>query len=309
VGTGRLVVFNINADQLPQVVEATRARLPECAYRTCVPFWELSRFPPPYLEAFHHVDEIWAPTRFIQAGLATSIDLPVVHIPVLLLFPTLTSPPHVAPVPRGRPYVLFAFDFLSFAERKNPVAAVRAFRAAFGTVPAVDRPVLIIKSQNSAYFGGNQALRDAISEDEDVVLFDHSLSRMDTLALVAGAACVLSLHRGEGLGLLIAEAMAYGVPVVATDYGGSTDLLTPETGFPVDFKLIPVPRDAYPFWEGQDWADADVDHAAWSLREVFERPMETSRRVENARQRLEASNGPTVVAARQTARLKAIGLI
>ncbi|SDR25162.1 Glycosyltransferase involved in cell wall bisynthesis [Rhizobiales bacterium GAS191] len=308
-GTGRLVVFSINADQLPHVVETTRARLPRHAYRACIPFWELSRFPTPYLEALHHVDEIWAPTRFIQAGLAASINLPVVHIPVALSFPTLTSPRHIAPIPPGRPYVLFAFDFLSFAERKNPLAAVRAFRAAFGNLPAADRPALIIKSQNSAHLGGNQALRDAIAEDEDVVLFDCTLNRLDTLTLVAGAACVLSLHRGEGLGLLVAEAMAYGVPVVATDYGGSTDLLTPETGFPVDCRLIPVPKDAYPFWEGQVWADADVDHAAWSLHEVFERPDEAARRVDNARQWLEASHGAAAVAARQAARLEAIGLI
>jgi hypothetical protein len=177
--TGRLVVFNINADQLPHVVEATRARLPSRAYRTCVPFWELSRFPIPFLEAFHQVDEIWAPTRFIQAGLATAIDRPVVHIPIALAFPTLTSPRHTAPVPPGRPYVLFALDFLSFAERKNPVAAVRAFRAAFGMLPAADRPALIIKAQNSAHVGGNQALRDAIVEDDDVILFDLTLNRME----------------------------------------------------------------------------------------------------------------------------------
>jgi glycosyltransferase involved in cell wall biosynthesis len=205
--------------------------------------------------------------------------------------------------------VLFAFDFLSFAERKNPLAAVRAFRAAFGTLSAADRPALIIKSQNAAHVGGNQALYDAIAPDEDVTLFDRTLDRPDTLALVAGAACLLSLHRGEGLGLLVAEAMAYGVPVVATDYGGSTDLLTPETGFPVDYRLIPVPRDAYPFWEEQVWADPDIDHAAWSLREVFERPEEAARRVGNAGQRLEAVNGAAAVAAKQAARLKAIGLM
>ena len=282
-GSGRLVAFNVNADQLPHVVELTRSRLPRDAYRTCTPFWELSRFPAHYLEALHNVDEIWAPTRFVQAGLAASIKLPVLHMPVALSFPALTSPRLIAPVPPGRPYVLFAFDFLSFAERKNPLAAVRAFRAAFGALPAADRPALIIKSQNSAHVDGSRALRDAIAENDDVVLFDQTLSRMDTLALVAHASCALSLHRGEGLGLLVAEAMAYGVPVVATDYGGTTDLLTPETGFPVDFRLIPVPKDAYPFSEGQVWADADVDHAAWSLSEVFERPAETARRVQNAR--------------------------
>lgn len=308
-GTGRLVVFSINADQLANVIEATRARLPKFAYRTCVPFWELSRFPRPLLEAFDQVDEIWAPTRFIQAGLASLTDLPVVHIPVLMTFPKLISPRRVAPVPPGRPYVLFAFDFLSFAERKNPVAAIRAFRAAFGLLSVANRPALIIKTQNSNHAGVDRDLHDAIAQDEDVILFDCTLNRIDTLALVAGAACVLSLHRGEGLGLLVAEAMAYGVPVVATDYGGSTDLLTPETGFPVDFRLMPVPKDAYPFWEGQVWADADIDHAAWSLREVFERTDETARRVDNARRRLETSNGPTAVGARQAARLQAIGLI
>ena len=103
-------------------------------------------------------------------------------------------------MPRYRPAALRAlrlgFPILRRAE--EPFAAVRAFRAAFGTLPAADRPVLIIKAQNSAHVGGNQALRDAIVEDEDVVLFDRTLNRMDTLALVAGAACVLSLIVEKG---------------------------------------------------------------------------------------------------------------
>jgi hypothetical protein len=175
--------------------------------------------------------------------------------------------------------------------------------APLGTLPAADRPALIIKSQNSAHVGGHQALRDAIAEDEDVVLFDHSLSRMDTLALVAGAACVLSLHRGEGLGLLIAEAMAYGVPVVATDYGGSTDLLTPEPDFLLISSSYRCPRTPIPSGRA-GLGGCRCRPRRLVVARVFERPSETARRVENARQSLEAFHGPKAVAARQAARLR-----
>lgn len=311
LASGRLLLFNINADQLPSVAGFLRSRLPRNAYRVCIPFWELARFPQAWLPAFDLVDEVWAPTRFVQAALASELDCPVVHVPVALEFPELPAEQERSAVDglldENRPYVLFAFDFLSFVERKNPLAAVRAFRNAFdGRRPAA-RPALVIKTQN-ATAGDSSALREAIGPDSNVLLFDGTLDRTETLALVAGAACVLSLHRSEGFGLLVAEAMFYGVPVVATDYGGTTDLLTPETGFPVDYRLVPVPESGYPYPEGQVWADADVTHAAWLLQEVFERPEEALRRSANARRRLRERNGVNAVALVQAKRLRTLGL-
>ena len=79
--------------------------------------------------------------------------------------------------------------------------------------------------------------------------------------------CFVSPHRSEGFGLLIAEAMMLGRPVIATDYGATAELLTPATGFPVAFRMVPVGEGDYPFAKGQSWADPDV-----ALRE-YEEPI------------------------------------
>ena len=81
---------------------------------------------------------------------------------------------------------------------------------------------------------------------------------------------VVSLHRSEGLGLLVAQAMALGKPVISTDYSATTELVTTKTGYPVDYELVPVQDGQYPFHEGQMWAEADVNHAAWVMRQVLE---------------------------------------
>jgi hypothetical protein len=295
--TGRVLGFCLHPGQLTPVLDAVTSRLPGCAYRILIPAAERICLSPPVLEALRQVDEIWAPTRFVQAGLVLATELPVLHMPVAWRFPTAAAP-LTTPVPPGRPYILVESD--GFPGCGAVLAAVRAYGAAFGSQLAANRPALVLRPHGTDQW--DATLRTAIAADDGVVVADLC----DRTVLSAGAACVLALHRGEALGLSIARAMAYGVPVVATDYGGCTDLLTPQTGFPVDFRLIRTLDADVP---NATWAEADVAHAAWSLRDIFDRPDEARRRTANARRGLETTHGPAAVAAQQAARFEFLGLV
>ena len=151
-----------------------------------------------------------------------------------------------------------------------------------------------------------RALRDLLNNDPDVIVIDQTLSREASIGLMAACDAVVSLHRSEGLGLLVAEAMVMGRPVIATDYSATTELVTPNTGFPVNFRLIPVEEGQYPFHSGQHWADADVDHAAWLMRRILAGGSDVERRVTAAQRHVRENYGPGVVGRSQRRRLRMI---
>jgi glycosyltransferase involved in cell wall biosynthesis len=305
---GRFQLFSINCDQLPQVIDHLKPVLRADAYRIIAPFWELSNLPDAWLPAIDAVDEVWAPTRFIQMTLAKKVRKPVIHMPLTLDF----QRPHCAErsqfgLPNRSFLFFFAFDYFSFLGRKNPMGVVDAFKRAFrsgGRTPSVH---LVLKTMNSDIVpDSGRAMREMLKDDPDITLIEKTLMREETLALIAACDAVVTLHRSEGLGLLVAEAMALGKPVIATDYSATTELVTPDTGWPVEYRLIPVQEGAYPFHEGQTWADANIDHAAWQMRQVVDDKPEVERRVAAARALISREYGIEAIAARQLARLRNI---
>ena len=138
----------------------------------------------------------------------------------------------------------------------------------------------------------------------DIFLIDQTLTRTDTLALLASTDAIVSLHRSEGLGLLIGEAMLLGKPVIATDYSASQDFLSAATGYPVKFELIPVAKDQYPFAEGQVWADPDTDHAAALMRDLCRDPAQAQARIIQARAHMRKNFSYTHVGRQQAARIR-----
>ena len=305
----RVQVFAINTDQLGLVIDHLRPKLRQDSYRIVAPFWELAKLPVPWMAAFDLIDEVWAPTRFIHAMLTRATTKPVVRMPLMLAF----EPP--PPVPRDRFGLpedtflfFFAFDHLSYVDRKNPGAVVQAFKRAFRRADRNDRVALVLKRLNATVVPEqDDTLGDDLAED-DVIMIDETLSRPDTLGLIAACDAVVSLHRSEGLGLLVAEAMVLGKPVVSTDYSGTTELVSPETGYPVEFTLVSVQDGQYPFAEGQVWADADIDHAAWQMRQVFRGGPGVQRRIAAARSHIRECYGYETVARMQRDRLRLIGV-
>ena len=161
--------------------------------------------------------------------------------------------------------VLTAFNAGSGFVRKNPVAAVRAFRKA----NAEGRARMICKAA-----GGDTApelmaqLAAEIGAGDDVSLIDKRLSDAAMSQLVRSADIVLSLHRSEGFGLLPAQGMAEGKPVVATGWSGNLDFMTEDDSVLVDYALIPV-NDPQKLYSGGVWADPDVEDAAAKLADLI----------------------------------------
>lgn len=307
---GRLHVFNINADQLLLVQQAYNDRLSGGGYRVAIPFWELAEFPDPWIRSFDHVDEIWAPSRFIQAGLSMKVKKPVIHMPVALDFSIdRVFDRKALGLPEERFLFLFSFDFLSFRSRKNPEAVIEAFTAAFKGTPYRDHVSLVIKCVNSRRRPEElKRIKAAIGDSLDVHVVEAELTRSEMLGLVKAADCVVSLHRSEGLGLLVAEAMALGTPVIATDYSATTELLTADTGYPVEYKITELQAGDYPFATGQIWADPDISHAAWQMRQVVDAAGKNEEMLERARKQILANHGMDAVIRAQDQRLQELGL-
>lgn len=258
-------VFCVNADMLGSTVRGVGVGILQNRYNIVRPFWELPLIHPQWLDSLQYVDEIWAPTTFVRDAFIAGTDRPVVHIPMAVSIPPdIEANRERFRIPENSTAFLFAFDFSSYPDRKNPYAVIQAYLRAFGQDR--DRRVsLIIKTMGDSPHKQRilSSIRDLAQTDERVILIDGILTRSEMYCLTKSCDVFVSLHRSEGFGLGIAEAMAMGKAVISTDFSGSRDFVNTQTGFPIPYRLIEVEPDQYPYFtEGQKWADPDIDEAA-----------------------------------------------
>ena len=221
--------------------------------------WELPRAPARWLKDGALVDEIWAPSRYTAQALAGAAA-PVRVVPHPLFLEDYAG---VTPSPRASGFQAVAlFDFKSSAARKNPQGAITAFARAFGEDPAA---ALCIKTQNGEAFPAELARLRAMAP-ANVEIVDGSWPYARVLALIAGADVLISLHRAEGFGLAMAEAMALGTPVIATGHSGNLDFMDDDCAVLVPAGQVAVDDPQAIYGAGQTWGDPDLDAAARGLR-------------------------------------------
>jgi glycosyltransferase involved in cell wall biosynthesis len=274
VPAGVPIVLHINAPMLPSaLLRLPRAFLRE---RRIIGYWawELPVAPKNWAAACGLVHEIWTPSRFSAAALEPLVPGRVRVVPhPLAAHPPVSSDLTRADfgLPENAVIVLVSFSLASSFARKNPLAAIEAFRRAFGA--RADR-LLLLKIVHASHAPGDLALiRAAMADAPNMRLETRTLPAADSHALTRCCDIVLSLHRSEGFGLVPAEAMLLGKPVIATDWSATTEFLDASCGVPIPCRLIPAddPRGVF-IAPGALWADADVDAAAAALRMLADDP-------------------------------------
>ncbi|HTW97451.1 MAG TPA: glycosyltransferase, partial [Acidimicrobiales bacterium] len=291
VADRRINVIWLNAEYLLGFAALVSPAFFEGRYNIGGWVWETEHLPEQMAANAAMLDEIWVPSRYVYDAVAPAVGVAVHNFP----YPVVRPPadPSFRPaelgIPDGRFYFLFSFDFNSSFERKNPLGVLEAFTRAFR--PG-EGPLLVLKSVNGDRRPvEHERLLAAIGDRPDVVAADAYLSAAQRGALIAGAGCYVSLHRSEGFGLGMAEAMSLGRPVIATAYSGNLEFMDESNSFLVPAGRVAVGEHAPPYDPAEVWADPDLDAAAEAMRAVAADPHAAAARAEKARIRILAEHG------------------
>ena len=279
-------IFHLNGDEIDLACRTIEAREPGIfarGYNIVYPAWELPNYPDVWARQLERFNEVWAPSEFIRKSITSSVKVPVLHMP-------LASEPRVSrdlsrryfEIPEDRYAVLFSWDATSYTTRKNPSAVIEVFKRLLAQRPLLLVQLILKVNNASRDPEALQRLRAAIAPFIDrVLIIDRTMSNDEVKNLIRVSDCFLSLHRAEGFGRGLAEAMYFGRPAIATAWSGNMDFMTPETAFLVDYDLIPVGDDEYPHAAGQHWAEPKLEQAAAHLLALVDDP-ELGRRIGRA---------------------------
>ncbi len=262
-------LLHINADTLPMTISHLGPNNFQGHYNVGIWAWESEEFPTIWHDRYAHVDEIWVGSHFMAEGISRHAPCPVIVMPYAVNPPAVAADRARFGLPEEDVLYLFSFDFHSYSDRKNPDAVIEAFRKSFSPQ---DKATLVIKAISvDSHPEAMMRIRELVG-DAKIKIIPDNLSRLDQLALIASCDVYVSLHRLEGFGLGMAEAMAFGKAVIATAYGGNTDFMRSGNSILVPYRLVQLERNVGPYSSGSYWADPDIDFAARAMRELYVHP-------------------------------------
>lgn len=302
----RINLIHINGDALPSVF-AYAPDVVTGAWNIGYFSWELDSPPVCDRLAFPLLDEIWVTSDYNLTVYSGASGLPVTKVGMCvaaLPFPGKRVSRRALDKRfglDGHEFVfLAAFDSFSFIQRKNPLGALDAFQQAFPDDPGVR---FLIKSQNRSRVTDPAQLAiwsqiDARAlADPRIVLIDETLPYDDFLQLKHGSDCYVSLHRSEGWGFGMIEAMNLKVPVICTGYSGNMDFCSDKTAWLVDYRLVPVASGDYIYaQDNHRWAEPDVGHAVRQMQAVRADPAARRRRAAAAWQNVQSNFSAEAIA-------------
>ena len=299
-GHGRAIydtnLICVNADQVPVFIEKMGREILHGRYNIGVWAWEVDDMPESMARNAGELDEVWGISEYTAAAIRRRVHGPVRAFPL----PVVPSPP----VSRSRKDLgfpegflfLFCFDFASVFERKNPLGLIDAFRRAF---PKSGEAFLAIKSVNGDRHPADlQRLRAAVADRKDILILDGYRESGEQMALMNACDVYVSLHRSEGFGLTVAEAMSLGKPVICTAYSSTTEFTTNENSYVVPARVVPVPAGTPVYPPTARWAEPDVAVAATLMRRAFDHAEEARTIGERARQDILELHSPEARATR-----------
>lgn len=256
-------VFLLNGDELAQALPHIGG-LPKNAINVIYPAWELPNYPTKWAMALEQFDEVWAPSQFIADSILGRVSIPVIHMPLACetKVRTFHGRRHFD-IPESAFAFLFTFDFTSFISRKNPFAVIDAFAKAYASFGEPDACLVLKLNRGALAIADYERFLNQLGQRrERIILIDATLSNDEIKSLARCCDAFVSLHRSEGFGRGISEAMCLGKPVIVTAWSGNMDFTQADVSCLVDYRLVPVGENEYLCGDGQVWAEPDVDQAA-----------------------------------------------
>lgn len=261
-------LFHINAHEFTISYMQLGKKVWDYRYNIAFWLWELEEFPEEWVGCIDILDEIWTPSEFVSEALRKVTDKPVTTIPYHVEAPIDEKYDRkYFGLPENKFLFLMMYDSGSMMERKNPLGVLEAFKKAFSKD---NQGVGLVIKLN----GKRQEDIDKITEYLDgytnVYFMTDILSKVEVNSLIADVDVFVSMHRAEGFGLVMAEAMLNGTPCIATNWSANTEFMNSSVACMLDYQLVPLKEDIGPFKKGNRWADPDVDQAAEFMKRLFE---------------------------------------
>jgi glycosyltransferase involved in cell wall biosynthesis len=289
-------IFHFNGDHFDHLINDWGEEVLHCKYKIGYWHWELPDFPEDYRMWFNLVDEVWVPSRFVFDAIAPKSPKPVQIIPLAIdeeAFEPPSSDREKFSIPQEKIVFLITFDFYSVMERKNPIAGINAFCKLVADDEYKNKVHLVVKISNKhADLDGMKHLSKILSsiDSTKVTLVDQVLRRYEMLQLMNSCDVLISLHRAEGFGLHLAEFMAMGKAILATNWSGNVDFMNASNSYPVHFKIEQIKRNAGPYREGNSWAEVDNVNADSQMKKLLNHELSGCNAIkEEARKRIKLS--------------------
>ena len=276
---GGMDIYCVNGDEVEPILAHLGPRRRQARRSIGFPAWELPSYPATWARQLERFDEVWVYSTFVQNAIGPAVSVPV-HVvppPIGVRLAQFLGRRYFG-IPESAYAFLFAFDFRSYHQRKNPLAVLDAFAQLVNARPAAD-VVLVVK------IAGGDVRADAAEQllarlrasgDQPglgrLVILEQPLTDTETKNLVLCCDAFVSLHRSEGYGRFLGEAMYLGKPVVATAWSGNLQFMNDNVARLVRAGLIAVREGEYPHWNDQVWADPDVEEAAQHMIRLVDDP-------------------------------------
>lgn len=261
-------VFHINPHEFTVAYLNLGKNIFDEHYNIAFWLWEMEEFPEEWLPCISILDEIWTPSEFISKALRKKTDKPVITIPYAISAPTKAEMDReYFSLPENVFLFLGMYDSNSVAERKNPKGIIRAFKQAFerdskevGLVLKINH----IKDNEMAY------IKEELKGYENIYYILSNLSKVEVNSLIECVDVYMSLHRAEGFGLVLAEAMLLGTPTIATNYSANVEFMNQDVACMVDYEMVTLEEDVALYHKGYKWAEPNEQQAAMYMKRLFE---------------------------------------
>lgn len=261
--------------------------------------WELPDWPESCRHAYAWVDEVWGISEYAARAHRHAAPRPFLPMSLPVALGEVGGQTRADfGLPENVYLYCFAFDINSSAARKNPEGLIEAFQRAFPPGGKEDVGLVLKISHPETGCKLWRTIRKAAARDPRIHIIEETMRRPELLALFNVCNCFVSLHRAEGFGRCMAEALLLGKQVVATGFSGNLDFCEPSRVALVRYRMRPLAKGDYMWGEGQEWADPDLEHAAELMQSVRVDPRDTRHR--------DFDFHPSLVGARYAARLRNI---